>query len=54
MEISPELLRPACQNKFLYVCMYVFEPTAGIEPGVGSNIRFEPAPGSIPAGGPYS
>jgi hypothetical protein len=23
MEISPELLRPACQNKFLYVCMYV-------------------------------
>jgi hypothetical protein len=22
MEISSELLRPACINKFLYVCMY--------------------------------
>jgi hypothetical protein len=22
MEISPELLRTACLNKFLYVCMY--------------------------------
>ena len=31
MEISPELLRPACQNKFLYVCMYV---TNHIEPGL--------------------